>query len=198
MPGSLTPERIRSIAEHYVASRECSRAMLRDVLVRRLDRRLYGVPEDEAGPERALSMEAIEAEIDRLVAAGVIDDARYAEMKARSAFARGLATRRILQDLARKGIAEETAEDALAAARREITGTCGRELADDDVAEAAEWEAAETFARKKRIGPWRAVDMPEDHAGRRKLWAREAGKMARAGFDVDVIRQVLDREPEED
>ena len=171
--------------------------MLRDVLSRRLEKRLHDMAPEDAAREREEAENAIEAEISRLVSAGIIDDARFAEMKARSGLSRGQGTRRILQDLVRKGVSSDVAEEAMKEARRETTGTLGRDTSDEDVAEAAEWEAAETFARKKRIGPYREADSPESFAERHKLWTREAGKMARAGFDFELIRQILDREPEE-
>ena len=66
-----------------------------------------------------------------------------------------------------------------------------------DVLRAAEVEAAETFARKKRFGPYRVQPLPEDSSSRAKVWRREAGAMARAGFGVDTIRRVLDQEPDD-
>ena len=195
----LTETRIRNIAEAYVGDRECSRQMLRDVLVRRLDRFLRGGATEDATSERSRVLPLIEAEIDRLVGAGLIDDARFAEMKARSGLSAGRGARRILTDLRQKGITDSLAEDALREASREVTGTLGRDDVDDDeVCRSAEWEAAETFARKKRFGPWRLSPMPECPREAAKTWRREASSMARRGFSLDLIRQVLDREPEED
>jgi regulatory protein len=194
----LTAERIRNIAEFYVSQRESSARMLRAVLERRLLRRLRSLDPEAAEEERAAALPLIEAEVERLTAAGVIDDARYAEMKARAGLASGRGTRRILRDLGQKGVGGETAQAALLGAAREMTDEVSGTAEATEVLGAAELEAAEVFARKRRFGPYRTEPLPEGWAERSKVWRREAGAMARAGFGVDTIRKVLDREPEEE
>jgi len=194
----LTEARIRNIAEHYVGQRECSRAMLRSVLERRLSRRLYGMEAEEAERERDAANPLIDAEVKRLARAGFIDDRRFAEMKARSWLNAGRGSRRILMDLKQKGIDDDTAQDALMEASREITGMRSDEVDAQDAVVSAEWEAADAFAQKKRVGKYRTKAFPEDRKERAKIWRREAAAMARAGFGIDMIRQVLDEEPEDD
>jgi regulatory protein len=194
----LTAERIRNIAEHYVGQRESSAQMLRAVLERRLQRRLRSLDPEAAATERAAALPLIEAEVARLEAAGVIQDARYAEMKARAALSTGRGTRRILRDLGRKGVDAATAREALVDAAREVAGDTEGDGEAAEVLRDAEIEAAEVFARKRRLGPFRAEPLPDGWAERSKVWRREAGAMARAGFEPDVIRRVLDREPEPD
>lgn len=195
---ALTESRIRNIAEHYVSQRECSRQMLVDMLGRRLFKRVSGLDAETAHKERAEAEPLIEAEADRLVKAGLIDDARFAEMKARSWLASGRGARRIVMDLSQKGISRADAELAIAAAARETTGILDPEVDSDEVCVSAEWEAADALARKKRIGKYRRQPMPEDYPSRAKVWRREAAAMARAGFEIDLIRQILDQEPEPD
>lgn len=194
----LTAERIRAIAEHYVAQRESSAQMLRDALTRRLLRRLRTLDPDAAEAERAAALPLIEAEVGRLEQAGLVQDTRFAGMKARSALATGRGARRILRDLGRKGVEDATARAALLDAARESLGAAGEEADPADLLEAAEREAAEAFARKRRIGPHRPGPLPEGWADRSRIWRREAGAMARAGFGADTIRRVLDQEPEPD
>lgn len=196
---AMTQQRIRNIAEHYVASRECSEGMLRDCLERRLEKRLRSLDPEEAMREAAQARDLIAAEIKRLVSAGLISDSRYAEMKVRSGLGAGRGRRRIMMDLASKSIAKDVAEAALLEASRELTGTLGRDDVDDNEVEAsAEWEAAETFARKKRYGPYRSEELPDDRVAAMKIWRKEASAMARRGFGFDIIRGILDREPDGD
>jgi regulatory protein len=191
----MTEQRVRNIAEHYVASRECTRQMLREVLMRRSRE----ISPEEAEKEAVEAESLIEAEIERLVKAGLIDDARYAEGRARADLNRGRGARRILMDLSQKGVDKEVAEDALKEAARDVTGTLGRDDVDDDeVSRNAEWEAADTFARKKRFGPYRSGSLPDEREAAQKIWRREASSMARQGFGLDLIRQIIDREPEDD
>ncbi len=64
-------------------------------------------------------------------------------------------------------------------------------LTDDVLAELgldepqAELDAARTYARRRRIGPWRAE--PADADARRK----ELAKLARRGFSYDVAQRVV-------
>jgi regulatory protein len=167
------------------------------VLERRLMRRLRALDPEAADEERTAALPLIEAEVERLRAAGVVDDARYAEMKARTGLARGRGTRRILRDLGQKGVTGATAQEALLGAARELTDEVSGTAEETEVLGAAELEAAEVFARKKRFGPYRTEPLPEAWAEKSKVWRREAGAMARAGFGVDTIRKVLDREPDE-
>ena len=192
---SLTEARVHNIAGHYVASRECSAAMLRAVLERRLARRTRDMPREDALREEQAARLLFEAEISRLIAAGLIDDARFAQMVARSGYETGLGSRRIAMKLHTRGVCAQVAEEAMALARREVTGIFDEAVDDQQVARGAEWESADLFARKRRLGPYRESAAPDDRAARRRLWAREAGKMARAGFDPDLIFQILDRDP---
>jgi regulatory protein len=194
----LTAERIRNIAEHYVGRREGSAQMLRDVLGRRLMRRLRSLDPEAAAEEKAAATPLIDAEVERLQTAGVVSDARYAEMKARIALARGRGSRRILRDLGQKGVGGEAAQEALLRAAIEATEEAGGAADASAVLQAAELEAAETFARKKRLGPYRTDPLPEAWADRSKVQRRETGAMVRAGFGVDAIRKVLDQEPGSD
>jgi len=194
----LTAVRIRNIAEHYVGQRESSAQMLRQVLERRLTRRLRTLDPEAAEGEREAARPLIEAEVERLQAAGVIEDARFAEMKARSALTSGRGARRILRDLGQKGVSGPAAQEALLGAAREVAGVFDEEAEPTEVLRAAEQEAAEVFARKRRLGPYRAGPLPEAWSERSKVWSREAAAMARAGFGVDTIRAILDRQPEED
>ena len=193
----LTAARLRNIAEHYVGQRESSAAMLREVLERRLRRHVRGLDPDAAKEEQAVLRPLIEAEVARLEETGLVQDARYAEMKARAAFASGRGMRRILRDLGRKGVEDDTARGAIVEAAREFVQAPDEGVESGDVLRAAEVEAAETFARKKRFGPYREQPLPEDSSSRAKVWRREAGAMARAGFGVDTIRRVLDQEPDD-
>ncbi|HWP37665.1 MAG TPA: regulatory protein RecX [Gemmatimonadales bacterium] len=69
---------------------------------------------DRGHPERA-----IRAALERLRAAGTLDDARYAEAFARTRLARGHGASRVLSDLLRRGVDRRTAERAVAAVEQQ-------------------------------------------------------------------------------
>jgi regulatory protein len=83
----------------------------RDLSVRELDARLQARGYDE--PER-------EAAIETLVRTGVVDDARYAESRARQLAGRGAGDALIRHTLARAGVEPQVADDALLTVAPEV------------------------------------------------------------------------------
>ena len=112
----------------------------------------------------------VDAAVERLVAAGLLDDAAYARAFVRSKISsQGFSRRRLQQELAKRGVAREISEAAIA----EV-------LHDDDVDEGAN---IERVARKK-LRTLRGLD---EETQRRRLYAY----LARRGYDVDGVRAVV-------
>ncbi len=108
--------------------------------------------------------------IRRLVAAGLLDDAKYAEQYARSKIlATGASKRRLTQDLYRKGIKSDVASSAI-----------DNVIADEEIDTAA---VVERVAKKKlaQLGDLDPLVL------RRRLF----GFLARRGYDVDEIKRVV-------
>ena len=189
----MKESRVRNITEYYLGQREASAGMVRDML----HRRAYSWLRTLAGEDRATAeaefTQWVETVIAENVASGFINDKRYAEMKARSWRDSGRASRRIAMDLTKKGISEDIIRDAIQAIDAE---TITADIDPDVVGEESDRAAAETLAQKKRIGQYRTGPKIEDAAQRAKIWRREAGVLARAGYGLDIIRDILDREPE--
>lgn len=188
----MTESRIRNISEYYVSQREASSGMLRDMLHRRAYAWLQTLDDGEIAEKQSEFSDRVEAQIAKLIESGLIDDKRYAELKARSARSSGKGSRRIAIDLAKKGISPDLIADAIAAADAEIIDTEDPDI----IAEESERASAEKLAQKKRLGPFRQKPLPSDPLERAKIWKREAGVLARAGYGMDIIRHILDREPD--
>ena len=156
-------------ALNHLARYAATEAGLRRVLMRRIDRwgRLQDDP-DAAAPVIAAARAAVEDVIARLVRAGAVNDAAYAESRAKSLVRAGRSKRAVLAGLAVKGVASEIARAASAV---------------DAVSELA---AALVLVRKRRLGSYRAAEQ-EDAATRMK----EMAVLARAGFSRDVAEQAL-------
>lgn len=109
--------------------------------------------------------------------AGLIDDAAFAQARAKTLHARGVARRAIAARLRAKGVGAAEIEAALAA------------LADGET-DAAEVDlaAARRTAQRRRLGPWRPA---EQRAARRE---RDLAALARAGFPYPVAKAVIDGE----
>src|SRR5919202_6639672 len=133
-----TPKRItRAHLEHaalaYLERFSSSAENLRRVLMRKVERscRHHGEdPADYAG----LVAEVVQ----RCAGAGLVDDRRYAEGRVASLRRRGGSARAIAARLGAKGVARDLIQAALTA-----DGTDER-------------AAALAFARRRRLGPWRA------------------------------------------
>ncbi len=115
------------------------------------------------GPE---DIEALLADLARM---GLLDDRAWAEAQARTLRRRGASARAVAARLSARGTPRGEIEHLLAG---------------ED--EGAELQAARALARRRRLGPWRD---PTERAERRE---KDLAAMARAGFRLDVARQVID------
>ncbi len=143
-------------------------ATTRAGLLRVLERRILRWVHAGGDAETAAAAQAVaRAVVDRLAASGVLDDAAFAESRARSLTRAGRSRRAVTMHLRARGVAEDLTANA---------------LPDDPEAEFA---AALAYARRRRIGPFRTVE--KDAAARLK----ELAAMARAGFAQDLARRAL-------
>ena len=169
---SLSPDanRLYQAALTYLARYAVTEAGLRHVLIRQVERwgRTQADP-DSVAVVIASAHEAVEAVIARLVEAGAVSDAAFAENRAKSLVRGGRSSRAVQTRLIAKGVTADVARQA-------ATSDAETELA-----------AALVLARKRRIGPYRSAETA-DAAIRMK----EMGLLARAGFPRAVAEQALD------
>lgn len=156
-PRPLDGPRLEELALSYAARFATSRAKLDAYLHRKLRERGW------AGEGEA----PVAAIVERMAAAGYVDDAAYARAKSGSLLRRGYGTRRIGQALDAAGIGEAARSGA-----RPGEGAARR--------------AALTLARKRRFGPFGAG--AADRAAREK----QIAAMLRAGHPLDSARELVD------
>ena len=111
----------------------------------------------------------------KFVAAGVIDDKAFAQTKARALHRRGTSGRLTRQKLKLAGVDPDTLDQAMAGLDQEL----------DTDPRQREWKAAAALARRRRLGPFRAKERKEHRN-------RDLATMARAGFDYELARRVID------
>jgi regulatory protein len=171
-PAPATPERLEAAALAYLERFSSSAAHLSRLLLAKVRRsaRTHGT-DAQAGAH------AVEEIVRRLVAAGVVDDRRYAEGKTASLRRRGASARFVRGTLAAKGVDSALVDEALQQAAEGV--------------DEPEQAAARTFARRRRLGPWRSKD-------RRLHRSRDLAALGRAGFSYEIARAVIDGEAEED
>lgn len=162
-------------ALHYLARYAATEDGLRRVLVRKIDQwaRAQTDP-DVAEPVVRAARAAVDGVVERLVEAGAVSDAAFAETRAKSLIRGGQSTRAVQSRLVAKGVPVEVAREASAT----------------DVE--TELAAALVLVRKRRIGAYRTVE-DADAAVRLK----EFGLLARAGFSRDIAVQALGTSREE-
>jgi regulatory protein len=160
----LNGDKLRGLALHYAGRYATTRAKLSAYLSRKIRER--GWAEGEAFPD-------INALSDQFAELGYVNDALYAEGRARSLARRGFGERRLEQDLRAAGIEEKDSQTALEHAATERLS------------------AALALARRKRIGPF-AVE-PATPEKRKKQMAM----MLRSGHDFALARRIIDAEPGE-
>ena len=128
---------------------------------------------EDIAAQRAAARAAVAEVAREMAASGTVDDAAFAESRARRLLRTGSSRRAALAHLAQKGVDSETAAAAV-----------------PDSAE-AELDAALAFCRRRRTGPF-ARDEATPEARRKAM-----GALARAGFGRDVALRALDLPPAE-
>jgi regulatory protein len=162
----LTRERLEKAALAYLERFDSSAENLRRVLARRVER---AARRDAADREQGRAW--IADVVAKAVKLGLVDDRRYAEARTMTLRRAGRSGRAIRLGLASKGVAADDIDGAMA------------QLGDDP--ETSELAAAITFARRKRLGPYRL------EAQRSAMRERDFAAMSRAGFGYDLVKRVL-------
>jgi regulatory protein len=149
----LNQTKLRDLALHYVGRYASSTAKLAAYLQRKIQERGWDGPASD-----------IDALISNFVQLGYINDASFAAARARALTQRGYGLRRISEDLRAKGIDE-------------ADSTAAR-----DQAEAESWQAAQRFAKRKRIGPFATTQAAPE------LRQKQLQAFLRAGHSYNIAR----------
>lgn len=170
-PGSLWSETaLREAALAHLALYPTTAAGLERVLLRRFARafRAANGEREVIAADTARAQGMVRTLVERLVAAGVVDDAAFAIARARR-LARGGKSRRVIAaHLAAHGVTSTVIEATL------------------PDTPATELTACLVFARRRKIGPFRGEALADDAARTRELAA-----CARAGFPAAIARRAL-------
>jgi regulatory protein len=171
-PPNVTRAGLEASALRYLERFDCSTERLRKVLGERVAKAA------RAGVEGAAAAPAIIDEIlQRYRENGLLNDERFATNLAQSLRGRGGSRRVIEMKLRARGISGELAKQALQSGESPAT---------------SELEAAQAFARRRRLGPHRK---PETRAEFRQ---KDLMALARAGFDFDTAKRVIGNQSSSD
>ena len=106
----------------------------------------------------------------------MIDDQAFAQTKARALHRRGSSSRMTRRRLSLAGIDRDTLDKAMAGLDEELHAD----------PQQREWQAAAALARRRRLGPYRAAGERKEHR------QHDLATLARAGFDYDLARRIVD------
>jgi regulatory protein len=168
-PPKITASYLENAALHYLERFSSSRANLRRVLMRKVER-----SQAHWGGERAEAADLVDGVIAKLAGLGYLDDGAYAETKARALHRRGGSLRTIRATLSAKGVDAEKRDGA-------VSALVEAHPHPDRV-------AAIALARRRRLGPFRPAEI---RAGFRD---RDLAALGRAGFGWEICRAVIDAE----
>lgn len=162
----ITEQSLTNAALFYLQRYSATERRLKTVLTRKIRRAAQRLDSARVPSEKEVKL-LLELVVVKLKRLGFVDDARLAEHSAEVLARGGKSRRSIALKLRQKGVATAEVEQALS-----------KVSANDE-------DAVWTFARKKRLGPFRAADR---QAHREKDLAR----LVRGGFSFSLARAVID------
>ena len=189
------PRKVSQTLISYTAQRYLSRYMatemrLRQVLSRKINKRLWereqqlSLSSEVIEAERDAAQTLIDAEVQRLIEQGQVNDHRSATTWMRNYLNQGKSALQMRQALIRKGLSREVIETVMAEVIQSQSG---------DVA----LRSALTYARRRRFGPYRRM-LTEPEVERRQRFQRQLASMMRAGHAYAVSRRILECESDDE
>ncbi len=167
----VTVEEMRNFAFNYIEKFAPSKQQLKTYLLKK-----YLKYKNPSIKKNNIS-DLIDIVTEDLEKSKFINDKFYSESKAKSLIQRGSSINKIRNYLMNKGIGEKY-----------IKNTIDQIQTNN---EDQDFFSAIKICKKKRIGPNR------DEANRELFYKKDIGVLARAGFDFEVSRRVMDLEKEE-
>lgn len=195
---------LREAALAHLARFSTTRQGLEQVLLRRIARwersaLKAGAEQEDVRATAAALRPVVESVADDMIRLGAVDDAAFAQARARRLVRSGRSGRAVQAHLAARGVEADVREAAL------------QEVVEGFSPADVELSSALVLARKRRLGPFagmpslrppRASGAKEEEGARglspEEVEERRAmGILARAGFGRDVAQRVLEMDPAE-
>lgn len=194
---------LREAALAHLARFATTRQGLEQVLLRRIARwersaLKAGAEQEDVRTAAAALRPVVEAVAEEMIRLGAVDDAAFAQARARRLVRSGRSGRAVQAHLAARGVEADVRDAAL---QEVVEGFSPAEV---------ELSSALVLARKRRLGPFAGVPSlrpprvaPQDEEGGYGLSPEAAeerramGILARAGFGRDVAQRVLEMDPAE-
>ncbi len=166
-PKPLTEKRLEKLALLHIDRYATSIENLRNVLMRRVEKSARNQNIEKKDAEKWIN-----EIITKLVNLRLLDDQAYAENRVRSLHRSGASQKKIMSILSNKGVSKVDTASAILLLENEY---CNRELM-----------AANNYARRRRLGPYRLAE------NRKEKRDRDLASLARAGFKYNDAKSIID------
>ncbi|WP_417432091.1 regulatory protein RecX [Kiloniella sp.] len=166
VPRKATAKYLGNVARFYLERYATTEVGLRRYLMRKVN-----LSAKEHGTIPQEGAEIIEGLISKFRGLNFLNDARYAEGRSGSLHRKGMSLRAIRQDLSLKGVPEDLANNAIDLIREESSNP--------------DLEAAISYARRRRLGPYRTDDKREERRD------KDLAALGRKGFSFAIAERVI-------
>ena len=163
----INPKKLEVAAFHYLQRFSTSAENLRRVLMRRVLRSAHHYNTDVGE-----ATEWVDEVVVKMQERGFVNDRVFAEGRVHSLLGRGIPLRGIRLQLRKKGVDDDIIDEVLSSA-------------EDDAGD-INFVAAIVLAKRRRLGPFSTK--PNGLKKREK----DIASLARAGFDIDTARRIID------
>lgn len=178
-PKKITPTYLHNSGLYYLERFSASKSHFKDVMIRKVKRSCLQHKEQDFEACAKMVTELA----DKFESCGLLNDESYAQALASSSRRKGLSQKAAYTKMLVKGLSAPCAKNALNAL----------DTLNFSTREDAEFFAALTFSRKKKLGVFfmpRRLDEEENIQ-------KSLGTFARAGFSYDIAHKILDMSLEE-
>ena len=164
-------EEIKELALRYLDKFQPSKKDLRLYLFKKI------LNEEQGGASKEVVLDQIDSVIQNLENLELINDDIYSEMKSKTYLRRGYSLNKIKMSLALKGIDSDRLKKTIDNIKKDN--------------EDPDFYSAIKICKKRRIGPYR----PD--ANKEMFFQKDISVLARAGFDYDTSKEVLNIDKKE-
>jgi len=166
VPRKATAKYLGNVARFYLERYATTEAGLRRYLMRKVN-----LSAKEHGTVPQEGAEIIEDLISKFRDLNFLNDERYAEGRSGSLHRKGMSLRAIRQDLSLKGVSEDLINKSIDLIREESSNP--------------DLEAAISYARRRRLGPYRTDDKREERRD------KDLAALGRKGFSFAIAERVI-------
>ncbi|KLN60039.1 hypothetical protein WH96_14290 [Kiloniella spongiae] len=166
VPRKATAKYLGNVARFYLERYATTEVGLRRYLMRKVN-----LSAKEHGTVPQEGTEIIEDLISKFRDLNFLNDERYAEGRSGSLHRKGMSLRAIRQDLSLKGVSEDLINKSIDLIREESSNP--------------DLEAAISYARRRRLGPYRTDDKREERRD------KDLAALGRKGFSFVIAERVI-------